>query len=243
MSINGLRSCMDNNSGLEVALKFIDEANCVIKGDFLSEENTINDYVLTSPKIEEEKIVKYKSLREYNLQFKDCHSCNNCLGRETVYLGFGGATPLAAFIGDGPCPNDRARGKIFSGSEGVELLNWINAIKLTKQEIYITNMVKCLNVRRLSSFPCISQISDELALVKPKAIMVLGQYAARNFFNDKRTIEEYRADKTMKKDGIPVVVTYHPRDTISKKELKVAVWQDLQRFAACIGIYERIKKA
>ncbi len=239
---------MEKKVELEVLLNMIDKACCVVTDDPFAEERCINTYILED-KVEEKVSPfaisnnngKFKNLRDFNTQFKDCHLCNNCLGRDNVYLGFGSVAPLAAFIGDGPMQSDKTLCKIFSGQEGVELLKWIGAVHLDKREIYITNMVKCLNTKRVKEFPCVDFIKEEIDLVKPKAIMILGQFAAQKIFKNKHTIDEYRAMANLSFDNIPVLVTYHPRDTIKNPELKRTVWGDLKKFATLIGIEGRLK--
>lgn len=236
---------MEKKTELEYFLNMVDRATCAVTGDTLAEEHPINTYVLEDKKEPVKEIQKtespkrVKTIREFNAQFADCHSCPNCVGRERTYTGLGSPVPLAAFIGDGPMASDRARGKLFSGVEGEALFKWIYSIKLERGEIYVTNLVKCLNVKRVSSFPCVQSIKEEMAILRPKAIMLLGQYAAQSLFGEKKSVEEYRKQGVIYLDDIPLLVTYHPRDTLKKPALKRAVWQDLQQFSKILGIEGR----
>lgn len=236
---------MENNKGLEIFLNLIDRAECVIKEDYFSDFSSVNEYEVSDikEKTDIKEKVPFTSLKEFNMQFKDCFSCNNCIGREGVYLGYGGLAPLAMFIGDGPGMNDRQRGKIFSSVEGFELLKWIKGVRLTKEEIYLTNIVKCLNVKHLNTFSCSSLIVEEVNLVSPKAVLLLGQFAARMFFRDSRNIEQYRNDEKLKTGNIPVTVTYHPRDVLKNPSLFHLVGEDLKRFSLQLGIEGRISRA
>jgi Uracil-DNA glycosylase len=234
---------VSTKDGIEVMLSLFDDAKRVIAGDSLAEDLPVFDYELeekvSAPGAETKSV---SSVKEYNNAFKDCHKCGNCLGRESVYPGFGSDSPLALFIGDGPCQADRALSKIFSGDEGRELVKWINVMQLERSEFYITNIVKCLNTKRLKTFPCASEIGDEVSLLGPKAMLVLGQFAARMMFADNRTIDEYRKDESLEFKGIPVTVTYHPRDVIRNRDLKRPVWDDIKRFAAQLSITSRLPR-
>lgn len=235
---------MEKKTELEYFLNMVDKATCVVTGDLLSEEMPINTYVLEDKKEDEKALVEkpkagVKTIRSFNSQFADCHSCPNCVGRERIYSGLGSPVPLAAFIGDGPMASDRAKGMIFSGPEGDALFKWIASIKLTRDEFYITNLVKCLNIKRVSSFPCVQEMKEEMSILRPKVILLLGQFAAQSLFNEKKSIEEYRKQGVIYFENIPLLVTYHPRDTLKNPALKKAVWQDLQFFSQIIGIEGR----
>lgn len=167
-----------------------------------------------------------------------CPSLVSC--RNKTVFGEGHAAPRFAFFGEGPGADEDRTGRPFVGRAGQLLTKMIEACKLSREQVYILNTVKCRPPGNRNPEPeeiqhCREYFESQLSLLRPEYIVCLGAVAAQSLLQSKLsvgrlrgTVHRYFASK--------VIVTYHPAYLLRNPGAKKAAWQDLQMMLADAGI-------
>ena len=192
-----------------------------------------------------------ETLGDLTIRVKDCQKCK--LGRTRTNLVFGAGNPQAElmFVGEGPGFDEDRLGLPFVGKAGQLLTKIIESINLTRNQVYISNIVKCHPMRdpthpeiRGNDRPptydevaqCLPILFKQIGIIEPKIICTLGAPATRALLNLSEGIGKVRGKfydfyPPYGKFGEPIKVipTYHPayllRDPTRKKE----VWEDMKK--------------
>lgn len=172
----------------------------------------------------------------------DCRACVLCQQRRQAVLGVGDIAADWLFIGEGPGAEEDARGEPFVGSAGKLLDAMLAAIDLRRgEDVYIANAVKCRppNNRTPESVEiasCAPYLQRQIALLRPRLIVLLGRAAAHAVLGDIGSLAELRG-RAFAYTGaagiaIPVLVTYHPAYLLRTPPDKAKAWADLCRARA-----------
>lgn len=171
-----------------------------------------------------------------------CQKCNLCQSRKQTVFGEGDINADWMLIGEAPGHNSEQEGRPLVGQTGLLLTEMLRAIGLQRDEVYLTNIVKCRTVddkepKVAEMKACHDYLQRQIQLVKPKIIVVLGRVAAQKLLDTHQPLSELRgvAHQFM---GIPLVVVYHPAYLLRKLIEKRKAWQDLQ---CAINIYQEEK--
>lgn len=158
-----------------------------------------------------------------NRELDGCTKCRLCEQRHSIVVSDGDPHAEIMFIGEGPGREEDEQGVPFVGAAG-RLFNYLlEEAGLTREEIYICNVVKCRPPQNRDPFPdeaeaCLPYLRAQIALVRPKVIVCLGRIAARYVYD--RDIQISRQRGQVKKAGIFYVIpTYHPAAILRKQEL------------------------
>jgi DNA polymerase len=171
----------------------------------------------------------------------DCRRCRLHEGRRKLVFGVGNPTAPLVFVGEGPGADEDAQGIPFVGRAGQLLTQMIEntakreGIALTRDDVYICNVVKCRPPENRTPEPdemeiCGQFLARQLAAIHPKAICVLGGTAARALTGHKEGVTKMRG-KWFKWREVPVMVTYHPSYLLRayNQEAKREAWEDLKK--------------
>jgi DNA polymerase len=137
------------------------------------------------------------------------------------------------FIGEAPGADEDRQGEPFVGRAGQLLNNMLRAIDLSREQVYIANILKCRPPKNRDPKPeeahtCEPYLKRQVDLLRPKVIIALGRTAAQNLLNTDTPIGRMRGKKYMYADtSIPVLVTYHPAYLLRSPGEKRKAWQDL----------------
>jgi DNA polymerase len=173
--------------------------------------------------------------QELVLLHQDIRSCEKCPGlfatRSQPIVGQGPVQADLCVIVAAPSAADDASGRPLSDDAGVVVDRMLAAIGYERSEVYVTTVAKCLPPSRPPSpgecRNCRPFLERELALVRPKAILVLGETASQAFCETDQSLLELRAE-SHRLLGIPVFCTYHPQEWQRQPAWKKACWDDLQ---------------
>lgn len=171
---------------------------------------------------------------------KDCRRCGLCNARQQAVSGVGDIGADWLFIGEGPGAEEDARDEPFVGQAGKLLDSMLAAIGLQRGDnVYIANAVKCRppNNRTPSAeeiATCLPYLQQQIALIKPKLIVLLGRAAVNSILRDDASLASLRGKTLSYSDPlggaeIPVVVTYHPAYLLRNLPDKAKAWEDLCR--------------
>ena len=176
---------------------------------------------------------KEKSLSIIAEEIANCQKCGLYKGRLNPVAGEGNPDADIMFIGEGPGEMEDIKGRPFVGRAGKLLTKMLAAIDLTREEVFITNIVKCRPPNNRTPHPeevnaCFPYLKRQIEIIQPLIICCLGGPAAKTLLNTRVGISKIRG--TVQKFGeIPVIPTYHPAAVLRfPDKYKRAVWNDLK---------------
>ena len=185
------------------------------------------------------------SLDSLRLRIQDCQKCNLCLGRKNIVYGQGNQKAQILFIGEGPGMQEDQQGLPFVGKAGQLLNQMLLSIALTRESIYITNLVKCRppnnrNPEKEEIKTCSEILTKQIELIAPKMIVLLGSVALQWFFPEAGGIKKNHGNlfhyKLQEKE-IPTLVTFHPAFLLRFSENLTLAWNDFRRIRQAILRY------
>ncbi len=226
------REAPEDAEELEVALPQAigDEAELEVvlppaKGDEAELEVALPQAVETH---EDEKL--WQTLQQ---EVKNCQRCSLCKSRTQTVFGVGDKNARWMFIGEAPGADEDRLGEPFVGKAGQLLTAMIGALRLTRSQVYIANILKCRPPRNRDPAAeevecCEPYLQKQLEFIRPKVIVALGRIAAQNLLKRDERIGAMRGRRFYYGESeIPVVVTYHPAYLLRTPRDKRKVWQDL----------------
>lgn len=167
-------------------------------------------------------------------QYSNCTKCPLSESRNHFVYGEGNPHAKVMLIGEGPGAKEDATGKVFIGPAGELLTKMLGAININREDIYITNIVKCRPPQNRDPFPaekevCLPYLLEQIELIKPKVLILLGKVAASTLLKDHEgtTLNSFR-NKEFYFHKIRTFVTYHPAALLHNAEYKLPAWHDLQ---------------
>lgn len=162
-----------------------------------------------------------------------CRRCRLCEGRQKTVFGSGDPNADLMFIGEGPGAEEDRQGLPFVGRAGELLTRIVEAIGMTRDQVYIANIVKCRPPGNRDPQPdevaaCRSYLERQVALVRPRLLVALGRIAAQTLLGNDLPIGRMRG-QWFEVLGVPLMVTYHPAALLRNPALKRPTWEDLQQ--------------
>jgi uracil-DNA glycosylase family 4 len=162
-------------------------------------------------------------------------ACTRCPLYKTANKGVPGAGAAKArlvCVGEAPGANEDETGLPFVGAAGALLTKILAAVELTREEVFITNVVKHRPPGNRNPTPneieaCSPYLVRQLQLIKPKVIVAFGTFAAQTLLNTKTPIGKLRGE-VHRYHGIPLVVTYHPAALLRNPSWKRPTWEDVK---------------
>jgi uracil-DNA glycosylase family 4 len=155
-----------------------------------------------------------------------------CPHRTNAVPGEGSPTARLMLIGEGPGATEDATGRPFVGQAGQLLTSILEAVELAREDVYITNIVKCRPPQNRKPLPdevaaCIPYLHRQIALIRPRALVALGGTAGEALLGVRKTLGDLRG-KVHSYGGIPLVVTYHPAALLRNPNWKKPTWDDIR---------------
>jgi len=169
-----------------------------------------------------------------------CKRCRLCETRTKTVPGQGSPSPDIMFVGEGPGADEDLQGLAFVGRAGQLLTRIIEAMGLTREEVFIGNIVKCRPPDNRVPEPdemekCLPYLKEQIAIRKPKVIICLGATAVKGLFGpDGEGITKIRGQwRTY--EGIDTMPTYHPAYLLRNPPMKVDAWKDMKEVLRKLG--------
>ena len=166
-------------------------------------------------------------------QVASCRRCCLCEGRTRTVFGSGNPHAELMFIGEGPGAEEDRQGLPFVGRAGELLTKIIEAIEMSREQVYVANIVKCRPPGNRDPQPdevaaCRSYLERQIALVRPRLMVALGRIAAQSLLGNDLPIGRMRG-QWFQVQGVPTMVTYHPAALLRNPALKRPTWEDMQQ--------------
>jgi DNA polymerase len=178
-----------------------------------------------------ERMQRLEALRR---EASSCRKCGLCETRTQVVFSRGRARNRVLFIGEAPGADEDRQGTPFVGRAGKLLDQIIDAIGFDRDEIYVSNILKCRPPQNRDPRPeeiaaCTPYLEQQIELIEPKIICALGRFAAQFLTgNLKAAMGELRGRVHYYRDRVMVLPTYHPAALLRNPQLKRVVWEDVQ---------------
>ena len=174
-----------------------------------------------------------ETLADIRLDLGDCQRCKLAFGRKHIVFGKGPANAKLIFVGEGPGFEEDQKGEPFVGAAGQLLTRIIQAIKLSRAQVYICNIIKCRppgnrDPGRDEIEACLPFLERQIAAIKPNFICTLGKVAAQTLLKTDAPISKLRG-RFHEYRGIEVLPTYHPAFLLRNPEKKRDVWEDMKK--------------
>lgn len=174
------------------------------------------------------------SLIDLERKAKECKLCGLSETRTNVVFADGDSKARVMFIGEGPGADEDQQGKPFVGRAGQLLNKIIVAMKLTRETVYIANVVKCRPPENRDPLPeeadlCTPYLREQIRLVNPEIMIALGKVAAVHLLGVSPTVSvKSLRNQIHKYENHPLIVTYHPAALLRSAKYKAPTWKDMQ---------------
>lgn len=194
------------------------------------------DFFFSSPRSETSSLI---SLREKILK---CQKCPLFRERRNAVPGEGNEEAELMFVGEAPGHDEDIRGHPFVGKAGQLLTKIINAMHFERQNVYITNIVKCRPPQNRTPYKkeieqCKPFLLEQIEKIQPKVIVTLGKVAADFFIQNDLSMTLLRGN-FYEYNEIPIMPTFHPSYLIrneGNREIKKMVWEDMKKVMTFLG--------
>lgn len=183
------------------------------------------------------------TLEEIRGKLGDCSRCSLCRGRSNIVFGVGNPHADLMFIGEAPGKDEDIQGEPFVGRAGKLLTDIIRAMGMTRDDVYIANIIKCRppenrNPTREEADTCIPFLMEQIAAIRPKIICTLGNVPAQTLLDTKQGITKLRGEfhDFM---GVKLMPTFHPAYLLRSPREKAKVWEDMKKVMKELGMTPR----
>ena len=175
---------------------------------------------------------------------EDIGDCTRCRlhkqGRKQIVFGVGNPRAELMFIGEAPGADEDEQGEPFVGRAGQLLNNMIKAMGLSREEIYIANIIKCRppgnrTPERDECDTCSPFLMRQIEVIGPKAMVALGAVAAKTLLAINAPMSQLRG-QWYDFRGTKLAVTYHPAFLLRDPRQKKETWKDLQMVMKELGL-------
>jgi DNA polymerase len=175
------------------------------------------------------------ALEEVRKELGDCRRCKLHRTRRTLVFGEGNKKAKLMLIGEGPGYDEDVQGRPFVGKAGQLLTKILQAIDLRREEVYITNIIKCRPPQNRNPEPdeiqsCHPFLLKQIEAIQPKIICALGTFAAQTLLKTDTKISTLRG-RCYDLGGIKVIPTYHPAYLLRNPDRKREVWEDMKQIS------------
>ena len=188
----------------------------------------------------EQRIAALAALDES--QVRGCTLCRLCEQRTQTVFGEGDPEARLFFIGEGPGETEDRTGRPFVGRAGELLTKMIAGMGLTRQQVYIANIVKCRPPGNRVPSPdeiasCTPYLERQLEIIRPQVIVTLGLPATRHMLQVTSSMGRLRGNWHEWR-GIKLMPTFHPSYIlrVDSRETKALVWSDLKQVMVELGL-------
>jgi len=173
------------------------------------------------------------SLDMLELAALGCVKCRLHETRTNVVFGEGNPHARLLFVGEAPGGEEDVQGRPFVGRAGQLLTRIIESIGLTREEVYIGNILKCRPPGNRNPFAdeiacCLPYLVSQIEIIRPRIICALGAFAAQTLLGTSDGIKKLRGTFYDFR-GVKLMPTFHPAACLRNPDTKKYVWEDMKR--------------
>ncbi len=195
---------------------------------------SVSEKTASPPLINEPLLDRKQALIELKTTVQSCTKCGELASTRTqTVFGAGHVRAKLVFVGEAPGFDEDRQGLPFVGKAGQLLTKMIEAIGMTRKEVFICNVLKCRPPQNRNPKPeevinCAPYLWAQLDVIKPKIICALGNFAAQNLLQTTKPISQLRGS-VHETRGFRVICTFHPAYLLRNPDDKRKAWEDLKR--------------
>jgi DNA polymerase len=181
-----------------------------------------------------------ETLDEVRAELGECTRCKlHRAGRHTIVFGVGNPDADLMFVGEAPGRDEDLQGVPFVGRAGQKLTQIIEAIGLTREQVYIANVIKCRPPQNRNPEPdevdtCEPFLFRQIDAIAPKVIVALGTFAARSLLKTADPISRLRG-RVYAYRGAQLIPTFHPAFLLRNPSSRRDVWEDMKKARALLN--------
>ena len=184
----------------------------------------------------------YDNWEELENSIINCNKCKLCSNRTNIVFGVGNPKAEIMFIGEGPGADEDRQGEPFVGKAGQLMNKAFEGLGIRREELYIANIVKCRPPsnrvpEKDEAEACLNYLRNQVLLVKPKIIVLLGSTALKNILGNEYSITAMRG-KWIEQKGILYMPTWHPAALLRDENKKIEFWNDLKEVRKKINLLD-----
>jgi len=174
----------------------------------------------------------YDNWEQLKETIANCQKCKLYKNRINIVFGVGNQNADIMFIGEGPGADEDAQGEPFVGKAGKLMNMAFEMVGIVREDLYIANVVKCRppsnrNPEQDEEMACLDYLRNQVILLKPKIIVLLGSVALKNILGSEYGITSSRG-KWIEKKGIYYMPTWHPAALLRDENKKIDFINDLK---------------
>ena len=163
---------------------------------------------------------------------QNCSKCKLCTARKNIVFGCGDKKADIMMIGEGPGADEDSQGIPFVGKAGKLMDKAFEGLGIERDKLYIANIVKCRPPQNRvpeedEAMACLDYLRNQVILVRPKIIVLLGSTALKNICGKEYGITASRGNWIEKK-GILYMPTWHPAALLRDENKKIEFWKDIK---------------
>lgn len=178
-----------------------------------------------------------EKMRQLEERVRGCADCGLCAGRTKAVPGDGSYSAEIVFIGEGPGRDEDLQGKPFVGAAGKFLTEMLADIGLKREDVYITNVVKCRPPNNRDPLPeeaeaCFKYLDEQLKIIRPKLIVTLGRHSMARFLPGLRISEVHGQAKRVSEifsEKQVIFPLYHPAAALYNGSLRGTLLADMRK--------------
>lgn len=175
----------------------------------------------------------FENMEDLKEAINNCNKCKLCKNRKNIVFGVGNENAKIMFIGEGPGADEDLKGIPFVGKAGKLMDKAFLALGIKREDVYIANIVKCRPPNNRDPEPnevagCINYLRNQVMIIKPKIIVLLGRVALNNILGQEYKITASRG-KWIEKKGILYMPTWHPAALLRDENKKIDFIKDLKQ--------------
>ena len=180
-----------------------------------------------------------EALQSIRDEIGDCTRCKlHRLGRRQIVFGVGNPSADLMFVGEAPGADEDVQGIPFVGRAGQLLTKIIEAIGLSRDDVYIANVIKCRPPENRNPEPdevetCEPFLFQQIDRIQPKVIVALGTFAAKALLKTQDPISRLRG-RMYDYRGAKLIPTFHPAFLLRSPDRKRDVWEDMKKVRAVL---------
>jgi uracil-DNA glycosylase family 4 len=182
-------------------------------------------------------------LKEVAAEVSTCARCDLCKSRTRAVPGEGNPQAKILFIGEGPGFHEDKQGRPFVGPSGQLLQELLKSINLKREDVFITNVVKCRPPDNRDPLPseidaCNDYLDRQIAAIQPLVIVTLGRHSMAKFFSGEKISAIH--GRARKKDGYICIPMFHPAAALRTESYKLALREDFKKIPIALAEAERL---
>ena len=210
----------------------VKEEPLIAEAEITSQQQLPADFIATEPEaVKPISDVSSMDWQQLQQAVNQCQLCELHTVRTQAVFGMGNPNADLLIVGEAPGEDEDLKGEPFVGRVESLLDAMLKAIGLDRQQVFITNVLKCRtpddrNPHTSEMVCCDAYLQRQIELIQPRIILALGRIAAHHLLLSQESLGALRR-QSHSYNGIPLVVSYHPAYLIRKPVEKRKSWEDL----------------